>query len=45
MREVILAETAGFCFGVQKAMDTVYSEVDKCILWDQLFIMKKWSKI
>ena len=29
MREVILAETAGFCFGVQKAMDTVYSEVEK----------------
>jgi 4-hydroxy-3-methylbut-2-enyl diphosphate reductase len=28
-REVILAKTAGFCFGVKRAMDTVYSELEK----------------
>ena len=27
--EVVVAESAGFCFGVQKAVDTVYSEVEK----------------
>ena len=27
--EVILAKTAGFCFGVKKAVDTVYNEVKK----------------
>ena len=26
MKEVILAKSAGFCFGVQRAMDTVYAE-------------------
>lgn len=29
MREVILAKTAGFCFGVKRAVDTVYEQVDK----------------
>ena len=29
MKEVILAKSAGFCFGVQRAMDTVYAEADK----------------
>lgn len=28
MKEVKLAKTAGFCFGVQKAVDTVYKEVE-----------------
>lgn len=28
MKEVILAKSAGFCFGVQRAMDTVYAEAD-----------------
>ena len=28
MKEVILAKSAGFCFGVQRAMNTVYSEAD-----------------
>ena len=28
MREVILAKTAGFCFGVKRAIDTVYEQVD-----------------
>ena len=27
--EVTLAKTAGFCFGVQRAVDTVYQEIDK----------------
>ena len=27
--EVIVAKTAGFCFGVKRAVDTVYSEIEK----------------
>ena len=27
--EIILAESAGFCFGVQRAVDTVYAEIEK----------------
>lgn len=27
--EIILAETAGFCFGVKRAVDTVYQEVEQ----------------
>lgn len=30
MREVILAKTAGFCFGVKRAVDTVYEQVEHC---------------
>ena len=26
--EVILAEHAGFCFGVQRAVDTVYQQIE-----------------
>lgn len=29
MKEVILAKSAGFCFGVQRAVDTVYNNVDR----------------
>ncbi len=29
MRKVILAKSAGFCFGVHRAVDTVYERVDK----------------
>ncbi len=29
MRKVRLAETAGFCFGVSRAVDTVYQEADR----------------
>ncbi len=29
MREVILAKTAGFCFGVQRAVDTVYQQAEQ----------------
>ena len=27
--EVILAKSAGFCFGVKRAVDTVYEEIEK----------------
>ena len=27
--KVIKAETAGFCFGVKRAVDTVYEEIEK----------------
>ena len=27
--EVILAKTAGFCFGVRRAVETVYQQVEK----------------
>ena len=27
--EIVLAKTAGFCFGVKRAVDTVYSEIEK----------------
>ena len=27
--EVVLAKTAGFCFGVKRAVDTVYEEAKK----------------
>ena len=26
MKEVIVAKSAGFCFGVQRAVDTVYNQ-------------------
>ena len=29
MKEVVLAKTAGFCFGVKRAVDTVYQQVAK----------------
>lgn len=28
-KEVILAKSAGFCFGVHRAVDTVYERTDK----------------
>ena len=28
--EVRLAKTAGFCFGVRRAVDTVYEQVENC---------------
>ena len=28
--EVIRAKTAGFCFGVKRAVDTVYEQLEKC---------------
>ena len=29
MIDIIVAKSAGFCFGVQRAVDTVYSEIEK----------------
>lgn len=29
MRNVVLAKTAGFCFGVKRAVDTVYEQIEK----------------
>ncbi len=29
MRDIVLAKTAGFCFGVKRAVDTVYEEISK----------------
>lgn len=29
--EVILAKTSGFCFGVRRAVDTVYEQAEKMI--------------
>ena len=47
MKEVILAKSAGFCFGVKRAVDTVYEQTAKktSIHLDRLFIMKKLLKI
>lgn len=47
MKEVILAKSAGFCFGVKRAVDTVYEQTGKktSIHLDRLFIMKKLLKI
>ena len=28
--EVTVAKSAGFCFGVKRAMDMVYAEADNC---------------
>ncbi len=30
MKDVILAKTAGFCFGVKRAVETVYNEIKDC---------------
>ena len=46
--KVIKAKTAGFCFGVKRAVDTVYKQVDtKCgqIYTYGPIIHKKLSKI
>lgn len=36
MREIILAKTAGFCFGVKRAIDTVYEQVNQAMADDCL---------
>lgn len=37
--EVILAKTAGFCFGVKRAVDTVYKEAGKKnVSWHDCFV-------
>ena len=47
MRNVILARTAGFCFGVQWAVDTAYSKLPKrkdAYVWSGSYIMKKCQR-
>lgn len=42
--EVILAKTSGFCFGVRRAVDTVYEQAeknDKIYTYGTLFITRK----
>ena len=36
--EVILAEKAGFCFGVKKAVDTAFEQAEKLEVKAQRFI-------
>ena len=49
--QVELAKSAGFCFGVQRAVDTVYKQIEEnsaeedLHLWSESFTMKKSSKI
>ena len=47
MAEIKVAKSAGFCFGVKRAVDTVYEQTGKktSIHLDRLFIMKKLLKI
>ena len=53
MKNVRVAKSAGFCFGVKRAVDMVYAQLetndetkdgikDPIYLTDRLFIMKKW---
>lgn len=37
MREVILAKTAGFCFGVKRAVDTVYEQVNNADAFTRVY--------
>ena len=47
--KVELAKTAGFCFGVKRAVDTVYEQVklhpEEPIYTYRSFTMKRWSVI
>lgn len=47
--KVKVAETAGFCFGVKRAVDKVYQLIEDgvslFILWDRSSTMKKLSLI
>ena len=36
--QIKVAKSAGFCFGVQRAVDTVYEQIE--IRMDRLFTMK-----
>ena len=38
--EVIRAKSAGFCFGVKRAVDTVYEQVEKQMQTPDLYL---WS--
>ncbi len=46
--KVTLAKTAGFCFGVKRAVHMVYDEIGgRCrfLHMDRLYTMKPWWKI
>ena len=47
--QVTVAKSAGFCFGVQRAVDTVYEQVEKGIrpiyTYGPIFIMKWLCRI
>ena len=49
MTDVIVAKTAGFCFGVTKAVEKVYQQAEEGITpiytYGPIFIMKKWLLI
>ena len=44
--EVIVAKTAGFCFGVKRAVEKVYEQIEngkyQSSHTDRSFTMKKW---
>ena len=39
MKEVILAKSAGFCFGVKRAVDTVYEQAGKENVYAAVFFV------
>lgn len=47
--EVKVAKTAGFCFGVKRAVEKAYEVAEQTpagfILMDPLFTTKKWCRI
>ena len=49
MKRLIVAKSAGFCFGVKRAVDTVYEQAKKkrnrSILTDRSFTTKRLWKI
>ena len=46
MKRLIVAKSAGFCFGVKRAVDTVYEQKrNRSILMDQSFTTKRLWKI
>ena len=45
---VILAKSAGFCFGVKRAVDTVYERIlekEPLYTFGPIITMKKWCAI
>ena len=47
--KVKVAETAGFCFGVKRAVDKVYQLIEEALIlfihWGRSSITKKWLLI
>lgn len=46
--EIKVAKTAGFCFGVKRAVEKAYEVAEKAdgpvYTYDRSFTMKKWSE-